>query len=128
MRRRKAVFRALVIDDNTINRNLARAVLGTHDFEVDQASDGSTGLAMLRRGKYDLVLLDISMPGMDGREVCRKIRADSQTAGLHVVAYTAHAFPTHRTDILRAGFNDLLIKPISMQAMAGAIAPVLGQH
>jgi CheY-like chemotaxis protein len=127
MRARGGGLRALIIDDNAINRNLATAVLGTHDIEAHQATDGDAGLAMLRRAKYDLVLLDISMPGLDGREVCRKIRADGALAGLHVVVYTAHAFPTHKIDILNAGFDDLLIKPVSMQAVAHALAPVLGR-
>jgi CheY-like chemotaxis protein len=123
-----ASLRALVIDDNAINRDLAMALLNVHDIEVDQATDGAAGLAMLRREKYDLVLLDISMPGLDGKKICRHIRADSGISDVYVVAYTAHAFPTQKTDILEAGFNDLLIKPVSMQSMTRAIEPLLTRN
>jgi CheY-like chemotaxis protein len=125
MNARASALRALVIDDNAMNRDLAMALLNTHGIEVDQATDGGAGLAMLRRQNYDLVLLDISMPGLDGRQICRRIRADRDISDLYVVAYTAHAFSARKTDLLQAGFNDLLVKPVSMRSMTRAIEPLL---
>ena len=67
--------------------------------------------------RSDLVLLDVSMPGMSGIEVCRRIRADERLRGLRVIAYTAHALPEERRSFLDASFDDILIKPITREAL-----------
>jgi CheY-like chemotaxis protein len=118
-------LRALVIDDNAVNRMLAVELLDVHQIAADEALEGASGLAMLRQNQYDLVLLDISMPGIDGEKVCRIIRDDPATAGLYIVAYTAHAFADEKERMLAAGFDALLIKPVSFHSLAEAIEPVL---
>jgi len=121
-------LRALVIDDNAINRMLAIDLLGVHQIEADDAAEGNSGLDMLHAGRYDLVLLDISMPGLDGEQVCKVIRENPRTRDLFVVAYTAHAFTTEKERIIAAGFDALLIKPISLKSLTKAIEPVLGRE
>jgi CheY-like chemotaxis protein len=117
--------RALVIDDNAINRMLALELLDAHQIATDEALDGLAGLDMLRHNSYDLVLLDISMPGIDGEQVCKMIRDNPATSDLHVIAYTAHAFADEKDRMLAAGFDALLIKPVSFQSLTEAIEPIL---
>jgi len=117
--------RALVIDDNAVNRMLAVELLDAHHIAADEALDGTAGLSMLQRRDYDLVLLDISMPGLDGEEVCKRIRGNPATRGVRVIAYTAHAFADEKERMLAAGFDALLIKPVSFQSLTDAIQPVL---
>ena len=105
----------LIVDDNAVNRKLAVALLKRRGMAVAEAEGGAVALEMLKKGQFDTVLLDISMPVMDGKEVCRIIRSTPDLASLHVVAYTAHAMESERQSIMAAGFDDLLVKPISGQ-------------
>ena len=111
-----------MVDDNAINRKLAVALLKRRGWETEEAE---TGLAALKRlaesAPFDSVLLDISMPEMDGEEVCRRIRASTKWAGLRVVAYTAHAMESERQRIMSAGFDSILIKPISANDLIQAL-------
>ena len=109
--------RVLVVDDNVINRRLAIAFVGRLGYAADQAEDGPDALAKLDAEPFDIVLLDISMPGMSGEEVLARIRADSRFGGLRVIAYTAHALPEEKQRLIDAGFDDLLIKPITLGAV-----------
>ena len=113
--------RALVIDDNDTNRVLARALLVKLGWQVAEAADGTAGLAMAADGGYPLILLDISMPGMSGLDTCRALRARAAGTGQRIIAYTAHAFPEERDEILAAGFDDIIVKPVNVQTMATAI-------
>lgn len=107
--------RVLIVDDNAINRQLAMALLKRRGIQVQEADTGELALSMLRSQRFDAVLLDISMPVMDGKEVCRIIRNSPDLASLWVVAYTAHAMASERQSIMAAGFDELLVKPISAQ-------------
>ena len=109
--------RVLVVDDNVINRRLAIAFVSRLGYTTDQAEDGPDALAKLDAEPFSIVLLDISMPGMSGEEVLARIRADSRFGGLRVIAYTAHALPEERQRLIDAGFDDLLIKPITLGAV-----------
>lgn len=113
--------RALVIDDNLTNRVLAQALLGKLGWQADQADNGASGLAQALAGDYPLILLDISMPGMSGLETCRALRARPEGARMRIIAYTAHAFPEERDEILAAGFDDIIVKPVNTQTMAATI-------
>lgn len=113
--------RVLVVDDNAINRKLAVALLKKRGWETTEADGGQAALARLNESGFDAVLLDISMPGLDGESVCRQIRADARFAGLRVVAYTAHAMEHEKQQIMAAGFNDILIKPVTMAALLSAL-------
>jgi two-component system chemotaxis response regulator CheY len=107
--------KVLVVDDNAVNRKLAVALLKRRGMHVEEDDGGGVALEMLKAGQFDSVLLDISMPVMDGKEVCRILRSTPELAGLFVIAYTAHAMESERQSIMAAGFDDLLVKPISGQ-------------
>lgn len=103
--------RIAVVEDNPDNRLLVQAILdGT--YEVVEYEDGPSALLGLRGACPDLVLLDISLPGMDGVEVLREIRDDPALAPLPVIALTAHAMAGDRERFLAAGFDAYLSKPI----------------
>jgi CheY-like chemotaxis protein len=114
--------RTLVVDDNAINRKLAVALLKRRGWETEEADNGITALKRLSESApFDSVLLDISMPEMDGEEVCRRIRASQAWAGLRVVAYTAHALESEKQRIMSAGFDGILVKPITAQDLNRAL-------
>jgi len=100
-----------VVEDNADNRLLLQAILdGLYD--VVEYENGVDALAGLAAKLPDLVLLDISLPGMDGNEILARIRADEQLRRLPVIALTAHAMAGDREKYLAAGFNDYITKPI----------------
>jgi CheY-like chemotaxis protein len=103
--------RVLIVDDHPISRRLPAGVLRQHGWEVDIAADGETALDKLAVAHFDAVLLDLSMPGLSGFEVCRRIREDSTLKHLRIVAYTA--LETLEQLLQTAGFDSLLRKPIS---------------
>lgn len=103
--------RIALIEDNPDNRLLVEAMLEEH-YEVAQFPDGPSALKALPTTDAALVLLDISLPGMDGIEVLRRLRADERLAGLPVVALTAHAMRGDRERFLTEGFDGYISKPI----------------
>jgi CheY-like chemotaxis protein len=107
----------LVVDDNVTNRKLASIMLKKRGWTVEEADSGAAALSKLENGRYDYVLLDISMPGMNGEEVCRRIREAEATRSLKVIAYTAHALESEKQRIMSAGFNDIVIKPMTMDVL-----------
>ena len=114
--------RILVVDDVAINRMLAVALLKREGWSVAEAADGSRALEMLTgEHGFHAVLLDISMPGINGEEVCSQLRANPQTMGLPIVAYTAHAMEEDGERLIAAGFDALLIKPISAASLYSAL-------
>jgi len=100
-----------VVEDNPDNRLLVRVILESL-YEVSEYETGFAALGGLARKKPDLVLLDISLPEMDGSEVLRRIREDPNLRDLPVIALTAHAMAGDREKYLAAGFNDYVTKPI----------------
>lgn len=113
--------RVLVVDDNLVNRKLASAMLQKRGWTVEEADNGYAALEKLESAAFDYVLLDISMPGIDGEEVCRRIRQMEATQGLHVVAYTAHALESEKARIMSAGFNDIVTKPVTMDVLTAKL-------
>lgn len=103
--------RIAVVEDNPDNRLLVRAILEER-YEVEEYANGPDALAGLATSRPDLVLLDISLPGMDGVEVLRRVRADARLTALPVVALTAHAMAGDREKFLAAGFDEYVTKPI----------------
>jgi two-component system, cell cycle response regulator DivK len=100
-----------VIEDSPDNRMLVNAFL-SDEYDLVEYEDGETGLEGLRRSLPNLVLLDISLPGMDGIEVVGRIRQDERLRQLPVIALTAHAMSGDRDRMLAAGFDDYVSKPI----------------
>ena len=103
--------RVAVVEDNADNRLLLQAILDGL-YEVVEYENGVDALAGLSAVLPDLVLLDISLPGMDGNEILARIRSDEQLRRLPVIALTAHAMAGDREKYLTAGFNDYITKPI----------------
>jgi len=103
--------RIALVEDNADNRLLIQALLGD-DYDIDEYENGVDALAGLSRSLPDLVLLDISLPGMDGIEILGRIRRDPALRPLPVIALTAHAMNGDRQRYLAAGFDDYLTKPI----------------
>jgi CheY-like chemotaxis protein len=107
----------LVVDDVLVNRKLAVAMFGKLGWQAVEVSGGTAALDWLATYRPDLVLLDISMPDLSGEEVCRALRANPVFDNIPVVAYTAHAMQMDIDRFLANGFNSVLIKPISFQAL-----------
>ncbi|MGC9328053.1 MAG: response regulator [Candidatus Hinthialibacter sp.] len=103
--------RIALVEDNPDNRLLVHVIL-EETYEVIEYASGMEALQGLKADKPDLVLLDISLPEMDGVEVLRRIREDESLRDLPVVALTAHAMDGDREKFLDAGFDDYLTKPI----------------
>jgi len=100
-----------VVEDNPDNRLLLGAML-EDDHQITEYQNGREAIAGLRAHRPDLVLLDISLPGMDGTEVLRSIRAEPSLADLPIVALTAHALAGDREKYLAMGFDEYMSKPI----------------
>ncbi|MET0123098.1 MAG: ATP-binding protein [Candidatus Thiodiazotropha sp. 6PLUC9] len=107
-------FHVLVVDDNEINRMLLCAFLSKLGNSFEQASSGYEALEHIRRGNFDVVLLDIQMPGLSGIDVANRLQSESLSIPI-LIAVTAHAFPEQHQTILEAGFSDLVTKPIGLE-------------
>ncbi len=117
-----------VIEDNPDNRLLVRVILEPL-YRVTEYESGFEALPGLRQAVPDLVLLDVSLPGMDGTEVLRRIRADPQLRHLPVIALTAHAMAGDREKYLGAGFSEYVTKPIvDENLLLEAISRLLSQN
>ena len=100
-----------VVEDNADNRLLLQALLGDR-YDLTEYENGADALAGIGRARPDLVLLDISLPGMDGTEILQRLRADASLRTLPVIALTAHAMAGDKEKFLAAGFDDYVTKPI----------------
>lgn len=112
--------RVLLVEDNPINAMLARTLLTREGCAVDHVGGGEQALAAVATGRYDLILMDMRMPGVSGVEATRRLRAASVTTP--VVALTANAFEDDRQACLAAGMDDFLVKPLSPDALRGMLA------
>ena len=113
--------RILVVDDVLPNIKLLEARLTAEYFDVLTATNGPEALAICAQGNCDIVLLDVMMPGMDGFEVCRRLKADAKTAHLPVVMVTALDQPADRVRGLEAGADDFLTKPVDEIALLARV-------
>ncbi len=120
-------LRILLADDNATNRLVARAMLRRLGHEVTEAGDGVEALLQLNRAQFDLVLLDLMMPQLDGTQTTRAMRAmDTPIAGLPVIGITASTVAADRDAALAAGMTAVLTKPVTAAALASAIVSCLG--
>jgi two-component system, cell cycle response regulator DivK len=104
----------LIVEDNEKNLKLARDVLRFNDFRTVEATSGEDALLMAREHLPDLVLMDIALPGIDGVEAARRLRAAPETAAIPIVALTASVMETDRARFVDAGFAGLIAKPINV--------------
>lgn len=101
----------LVVDDDEINRMVVRVLMGRRNYCVLEAASGPEALELIKNETFDVVLMDLSMPGMDGLETTRRIRSDDVNGELTVVALTAHTSPKEQKMCLDAGMNAFMRKP-----------------
>ena len=113
--------KVLLVEDNAINQEIALEWLRSAGLVVDVADTGKKAVEMAKPGAYDLVLMDIQLPEMDGYQATRTIRARPEFAELPIIAMTAHALKGDREKCLEAGMNDYISKPIDPEKMFGAI-------
>jgi CheY-like chemotaxis protein len=104
--------RILVVEDNYVNQKVVSAVLGKRGFAIELANDGREALAKLENGEFDLVLMDVQMPLLDGLEATRLIRQNERWKFLPIVAMTAHAMNGDRERCLEAGMTGYISKPV----------------
>lgn len=112
----------LLVEDNQINQQVAKEMLHYMGLQVDIASNGLQALEALEEAEYDVVLMDVQMPVMDGYEATRKIRSNQRLVNLPVIAMTAHATIEDREKSLQTGMNDQVNKPINPDELLAVIA------
>ena len=115
----------LIIEDNEKNMKLARDVLQSKGYSTLEAVTGEEGVRLAKEKKPDLVLMDIQLPGINGIEALRQLRAEPAIARTPVVAFTASVTPTDRTQITQAGFDGFLSKPINLKEFLETVKRVL---
>jgi len=117
----------LLVEDNEMNRDMLSRRLVRSGFEVVIAVDGGQGVAMASSEKPDLILMDMSLPVLDGWEATRKVKADPATQTIPVIALTAHAMAEDRDKCISAGCNDFDTKPVELPRLLGKINALLGK-
>jgi CheY-like chemotaxis protein len=114
-------FLILVVDDNEAGQLLARSVLEMDGFRVISARSSQEVLEQVNRRRPDLILMDVQLPGQDGLAVTRHLKADPRTAGIPIVALTAHAMSGDREQALAAGCIDHISKPFDTRTLGRRI-------
>jgi CheY-like chemotaxis protein len=112
----------LIVDDNAQNLKLARVILATEGYEVRTASDAEDALRVLSVFTPRLVLMDLQLPGMDGLELTRRLKADPRWRDLRVIALTAYAMKGDDEKALAAGCDDYVTKPIDVERLPVVVA------
>ena len=115
----------LLVEDNEMNRDMLSRRLVRGGYDVIIAEDGERGVAMATSDKPDLILMDMSLPVIDGWEATRRIKATPELRKIPIIALTAHALATDRDKALGAGCDDYDTKPIELQRLLGKIETLL---
>jgi CheY-like chemotaxis protein len=117
----------LLVEDNEMNRDMLSRRLQRKGFDIAIAVDGREGVRMAKEGSYDLILMDMSLPEIDGWEATRQLKADPATSGTPIIALTAHAMAGDREQAIEAGCDDYDTKPIELPRLLGKIETLLGR-
>ena len=120
--------RILLVEDNELNRDMLSRRLVRKGYEVSIAVNGRQGIDMARAGQFDLVLMDMSLPEIDGWETTRLMRAAAETRTIPIIALTAHAMAGDRDRALEAGCNDYDTKPVELDRLLGKMQALLGDR
>jgi adenylate cyclase len=117
--------KVLVVDDTPLNVKMLADLLTFKGYQTATAASGAEALAKIEADRPDIVLLDVMMPGMNGIEAFKVLRADPQTSSIPIVAVTASAMTEDRQKIMAAGFEGLQTKPINVKEFLEAVAQTL---
>jgi CheY-like chemotaxis protein len=121
-------MQVLFVEDDAMNRRVVRDMLMVAGAEMSEAEDAETGLAMISQGQFDIILMDLRMPGMDGLTAIRAIRARGDAkALLPVIVVTADTANDIRADCLRVGADDVILKPVAMKSLFDAIGRTMAK-
>lgn len=115
----------LLVEDNEFNRDMLSRRLARKGFSILIAEDGSRGIKMTREKMPDLILMDVSLPDIDGLEITRQLKADPQTRRIPIIVITAHAMVGDRQQSLAAGADDYHIKPVDLSTLLTQIQALL---
>jgi len=118
----------LVVDDNAINLKLVRVVLAGAGFDVSAVQDAEEAIALLDSYTPRLILMDLQLPGMDGYELTRRLKADARTAGIIIVAVTSYAMKGDEQRAFDAGCDGYVSKPIDTEALPRIVAAHLSSQ
>jgi CheY-like chemotaxis protein len=119
-------MRVLFVEDSEVNRRVIKEMLRAGDIAMAEAEDGFAGLEAIETGDYDLILMDLRMPGMDGLTAIRQIRARADhKANLPIIVITADDGPTLLADCREAGADDVMHKPVSMNVLFEGIVALM---
>ncbi len=118
--------KVLLVEDNEMNRDMLSRRLIRRGFEVIFAMDGKEGVDTARREKPDTILMDLSLPVMDGWEATRRVKSDDATRGVPVIGLTARAMVGDREKAMEAGCDDYDTKPVELDRLIGKIERLLG--
>jgi CheY-like chemotaxis protein len=119
------MWKILLVEDNEMNRDMLSRRLTRRGYEVLTADDGARGLAAAASEKPDLILMDMSLPVVDGWEATRRLKASTETQAIPVIALTAHAMPADLEKALQAGCEDYDTKPVELPRLLGKIERLL---
>jgi len=117
----------LLVEDNELNRDMLSRRLARNGFEVVMAFDGEQGIVMAQSERPDLILMDMSLPVVDGWEATRRVRAGQSTSAIPIIALTAHAMSGDREKAIEAGCDDYDTKPIEMPRLLEKINALLAR-
>lgn len=120
------MVRILLVEDNEMNRDMLSRRLSRRGFEVLLAENGQAGVDLTASQRPDLILMDMSLPVVDGWEATRRIKADPSTSDIPVIALTAHAMASDREMALQAGCDDYDSKPVDLARLIRKIEQLLG--
>jgi CheY-like chemotaxis protein len=118
--------KVLVVEDNEMNRDMLSRRLTRRGFQVIFAVDGQQGVDLARSERPDIILMDMSLPVMDGWEATRRVKSDDATRGVPVIGLTAHAMAGDREKAIDAGCDDYDTKPVELERLIGKMERLLG--
>jgi two-component system cell cycle response regulator DivK len=116
----------LIVEDNEKNRKLARDVLQVNRYRTLEVESGEDALDLLDREKPDLILMDIHLPGMSGIDALKKLREIPALAAIPVLAFTASVMPQDRSEIMSAGFDGFVSKPVNLKEFIATVGRFFG--
>lgn len=119
--------RILIVEDNEFNRDMLSRRLLRKGFEVLIAEDGNSGMQLARTARPDIILMDVSLPDIDGLEVTRQLKADDKTRTIPIIVITAHAMVGDRQQSLEAGADDYHMKPVELAMLLTQIQNLLAR-